>query len=92
MTSPQLVKAPDDKLDYDIDFSRWLPGGDIITAATATITGGTATIDSTEFSDTTVKVWITGGDEGDSSDVTVKATTQGGRIKEYCFRLRVRDC
>lgn len=87
-----VEKRPTERKDYDIGFSRWLTSGDLITAATATIAGGTATIDAVEWSDTQVKIWITGGTAGDTGEVEVTATTLQGRIEVECFRLRVKEC
>ena len=92
MSATVFFKTPDERLDFDVDFARWLPAGDSIASATATITWGTATIDATEVIGTAVKVWIEDGDDGDMSHVKVLATTAEGRVAEMCFRLRVKDC
>lgn len=93
MSRPQVQhKAPADRLDYVVNFDRWLETGDRIVSATASITGGTATIGETTHDNTAIKVWLEGGADGEVSDVTVIATTLQGRVKEYCFALRVRDC
>ena len=92
MSLGMMDKSPDDVLDYDVNFDRWLPEGDRITAVTTSIEGSTAVIGSSEFSDTSVKVWISGGVLGESATVTVEITTLNGRTKETCFRLRIRDC
>jgi hypothetical protein len=92
MSATVFFKTPDERLDFDVDFARWLPAGDSIASAAATITGGTATIDATEVVGTAVKVWIEDGDDGDTSHVQVLATTAEGRVAEMCFRLRVKDC
>lgn len=86
-------KKEGDVLDYEIDFARWLPDGDTIVSASASIdTEGTAEIDSTEYSETQVQVWVSGGTAGESATVTVTATTDQGRTKSECFRLRIKDC
>lgn len=94
-----MVKAPADVLDYELDFAVWLPAGDTISAASATIAtvttdgdAGDAAIDSTTYSDTQAKVWISGGSDGDAGEVEVTITTTGGRTKTACFRLKVKDC
>lgn len=85
-------KAPADVLDYDADFSIWLSDGDTITNATAAIADSAAAVDHVEFSETAAKVWISGGVDGETAHVTVTATTVDARVKEYCFRLRIREC
>ena len=88
-----LLKQPADQRDYDIDFSRWLPDGDTITNAQATAAPeGELTVESVQITDQIVKVWASGGNDGDTYTVTVTASTSGGRIKETDFKIRVRDC
>jgi hypothetical protein len=86
-----MTKDPDETLDYDVDFVRWLPVSDTITSAVAEITDTTATITQTDVSSTSIKVWITGGTAGDNGKVTVRATTDQGRVKEASFRIRIKD-
>ncbi len=90
--STVMEKKPGELLDYEIDFARWLSESDIIVDASATIDDGTATLDRVVFSESQVQVWIHGGEDGESASVRVSATTEQGRVKEFCFRLRVRDC
>lgn len=89
-----LEKTPSDRLDYDVDFARWLTDYDIIVSATATIadTDVTFTLDGVFWSNEIVKVWVIGGADGEQSEIAVYATTQSGRIKEACFSMRVKDC
>jgi hypothetical protein len=92
MSSIQLEKSPADVLDYDIHYDRWLPPTDIVASAVATITGSTAVVDTTFVSPGSVKVWISGGALNENATVTVVITTAQGRVKEACFRLRIKDC
>jgi len=91
MTLGMAVKRPEDVRDYDIDFSRWLPKGDTVQSATAEADEG-ITVDSVQINDTTVKVWLSGGTSGQSYTVEVGVDTAGGRAKQTCFRVRVRNC
>ncbi len=86
-----VTKDPSDRLDYDVDYSRWLPPGDVISTATAAVTNSDAVADQVDVSSDAVKVWISGGDAGDSAVVTVTATTAQGRTKEISFRLKIRE-
>lgn len=93
----QVQKQPADTLDYDIDFSKWLPDDDEILTAVAnatTIEGETTplVIDSVRIASPVVKVWLSGGSDGASYKVTAKVATAGGRIKEAEFKIRIRDC
>lgn len=91
MMAQTFCKDPDERLDYDIDFGRWLPDGDTIASAIAVASGGSVTIDTVEPSDTAVRVWVTGGSAGESNSIVVTATTAAGRIKEFAFRLKIMD-
>ena len=92
MSGVLMTKRPDERLDYAVDFSRWLPSGDTVVSSVNTITGDEATIDASEVSGTSVTLWVEGGVDGETYTVSVEATTTQGRVKELCFRLRVRDC
>lgn len=85
------TKRPDDRLDYDVDFSRWLSLGDTIASVQVAISAGAVEVDDHDFTDTVVKVWLTGGVDGETVHVTVTVTTVQGRTKEICFRIRVRE-
>lgn len=85
-------KRPDDLLDYDVTFERWLSDGDSITDATAAASPEGVTISSVQLFGEVVKVWISGGNAGDSYAIEVTATTAQGRIKEVQFNLRVTEC
>lgn len=96
-------KQPGDTLDYDADFTNWLPEGDIITSATATVTSvNQAAIDDPDNSlvviayavsddGRMVKVWVEKGVDGGTYKITATAATEGGRIKETDFRIRVKE-
>lgn len=91
MTLGITIKRPDDVRDYDVNFSRWLPDGDTVQSATADAGEG-LNVDSVQITDTTVKVWLSGGTSGQSYNVDVGVETTGGRAKQTCFRVRVRNC
>lgn len=86
-----FLKQPGDTLDYDADFSNWLPDGDTITSATATIdVAGELAINAVQVLSPIVKVWAEGGADRATYKITVTAATEGGRIKETEFRLRIK--
>lgn len=91
------TKQPADQLDYDVDFSKWLPDDDEITSAIAVTTEivdetTPLVVESVQITSQVVKVWINGGVDGSTYTVTVTASTVGGRIKETEFKIRVKDC
>lgn len=85
-------KRPDDLLDYDVQFERWLSDGDTITDASALPDPTGLSIDRVEIFGDVVKVWISGGEVGASHRINVTATTAQGRVKEVTFNLRVTEC
>lgn len=85
-------KRPDDLLDYDVTFERWLSDGDTITDATALVDPTGVVIDRVELFGDIVKVWISGGTAGGSHKINVTATTTQGRVKEVTFNLRIVEC
>lgn len=87
-----MRKRPDDTLDYDVSFERWLSAGDDLTDATATADSIDLTVNSVSLSGSVAKVWLSAGLAGNSYQITVTATTSQGRIKEVTFNLRVVEC
>lgn len=86
-------KNPIEQMDYDLDFSRWLTDSDTITSVAVTVSpSGALTIPSTQISGQVVKVWTAGGVVGTTYEVSAAVGTSGGRVKEVCFKIRVRDC
>lgn len=86
------TKQPLDQLDYDVNLTRWLPDGDTITDATASLdVDGELVVVSVQFVDGIVKVWLSGGVNGKTYIITVLVSTAGGRVKEVEFKLRVKE-
>lgn len=95
-----VFKRADDRLDYDVEFERWLSDGDSITSAEAQAKIRSKDdseptdllVDSVMVFGTVVKVWLSGGTDGRTYDVTVTASTADGRVKEEKFVIRIKDC
>lgn len=89
-----LEKTPADRLDYDIDYGRWLHEADTILSAVAVVSDPAVTfiVDNVDISEQVVRVWVAGGVDGEESEISVVAMTNGGRTKEACFELRIRQC
>ena len=89
------TKHPADVLEYVFDFARWLSDGDTISSVTGTATsstdGATAAIDSSTYTDTTATLWVSGGIEGETAEISAVVVTALGRTKEACIRIRVKD-
>jgi hypothetical protein len=87
------MKRSVDRIDYDIDFSRWLPYGDAIQSATASVVSDDSMVSVPQvlFDGDTVKVWVTDGVSGKTATILVTATTNQNRIKQVEFQIRVKD-
>lgn len=64
---------------------------DIIATSTFTLPTGTLVAASTENSTTATKVWLTGGDEGESYVITNEITTAGGRTMDQSVKIKVKS-
>lgn len=84
-------QKPDERLDYDIDFSRWLTDDDTITDATAQADDG-ITVDHVQVFGQIVKVWVSGGQVGKTYEIRIIATTSEARVKEESMFIRVSEC
>lgn len=85
-------KQSADQLDFDVDFSDWLPSGATITTVEVTVDDPVnLTLLSYQNNSPIIKVWLVGGVNAATYKVTVKASTNIGHIKEKEFRLRIKD-
>ena len=78
MTAIVFEKDPEAVLDYEFDWSDWLPSGDTIAGALVTADTG-ITIDSQAETTTAVTVWLSGGVANTSYGVTCHITTTESR-------------
>ena len=88
-----VTKQPRDRIDFDVTFGDWLDerGGDAIGAVLASVAPAGLTLLTTSNDGRRVKQWIEGGENGTTYQVTLTATTVGGRRKEVEIRVRVRE-
>ncbi len=98
MAYTSYTHDPDSTLDYQWDWSDWLPDGDTITAATVTIINTDAadetpaTVDSSSFTDTTVTAWISGGNTAFSPYTAVcHVSTLALREDDRSITLKVKE-
>lgn len=80
MGFPKRVHDPDAVLDYPFDWSDWLPEGDAIESATVVAETG-VTVEGTPaiVGGNTVVPFISGGEAGQSYQVTCHIVTVDGR-------------
>jgi hypothetical protein len=83
-------KQPGEKLDYDFDFSNWLPTGVTIASSVVTADSG-ITLETKVETNAIVKQWISGGINGESYTVTCLMTSSTGHKKESELILDVRE-
>lgn len=92
------TKQPSERLDYDLDFSEFLPeddelsedGSGVVTVVSPT---GALAIDAVSVlpGGKTVKIWAAGGVDGATYKITVTATSNGNRIKESEIKIKVKE-
>jgi hypothetical protein len=87
---PRGAKDPDEKLDYAVDWSAWLPAGDTLASAAWTVpTGITQATPAPSIDDTTATVWLSGGTAGQSYPIACRVTTAQGRIVDRTLTILV---
>lgn len=88
-----FVKAPEDILDFEWDWSVWLPTGDTIASVDWTADSGVTIEDSPASTNTTTNatVWLGGGTAGDTYNVTCQITTAAGRVSQWSQDLNIVD-
>jgi len=86
-----FTKDPDAVLDYQFDWSDWLPEGDTIQDASVTATAGLTVAPYLTVSTTAVTCWLSGGTAGLDYIVTCHIETAGGRVDERSIKVQVRE-
>lgn len=80
-------KHPDEVLDYKIDWSARLEGDRIVDAQWTVPVG--LTKDSSNSSDITTTIWISGGEAGKRYSITCLIETHEGRFMEQTVGLNI---
>jgi hypothetical protein len=83
-------KDPNDVLDYEVNWSQWLPTGDTIATSEWFVPDG-ITQDSESNTNTTTTIWLSGGTAGQSYALTNRITTTQGRQRDRTITIRVRE-
>jgi hypothetical protein len=87
------TKQPGETLDYDVSFVKWLERRavpDSATMAVVTAPDG-ITLHAFTLNNGVVKLWISGGTDGESYKFTILLTTAAGRVKEVEILIKIRD-
>ena len=83
-------KDPAASLDYGFDWEDYLVSGETISASVWAVPDGLVK-DSTQISDTSTKVWLSGGTAAETYTVANKITTSDSRIDERSFTIVVEN-
>ena len=88
------TKDPDAYLDYVVDWSNWLPTGDIIIGNLWLVSKDSPkdiTFSMRYHTNTQAKVWIRGGTAKKLYEVVNRITTQDGRITDRTILLKCEE-
>lgn len=83
-------KDPNDVLDYQVDWADWLGADTISTSTWPTIPAG-ITKGSDSKTTTATTIWLSGGSNGQTYELTNRVVTAGGRTKDMSVSLEVRN-
>lgn len=87
----KFTKQPVEVQDYDIDFTSYLTSqSDTASSHVVTADPG-ITIASSNLTSGVVKVFVSGGVDGNQYKVSASITTAGGRVKQGDILIRVRE-
>ena len=87
----KYTKQPVEVLDYDFSFTDYLQSvNDTAVSHTAVATTG-LTVKTSTLSRGVVKVFVSGGVDGETYKVSATITTQGGRVKQADIQLKVKE-
>lgn len=92
MSFPTYTQDPQDRLDYEIDWSEWLPAGDTIIGSTWEASDAAIILEDDEItnSETAAVVFISGGVVGQSYTVTNHMETGQGRKKDQTLKIKIK--
>jgi hypothetical protein len=84
-------QATTDTQDYDINFNRYLTGlSDTGVSSVVTVDPG-ITLISSVLTAGVIKLWVTGGVDGQEYLISIKLTTTGGRTKTKVVQFKIKD-
>ncbi len=92
-----ILQQPDEYLDYDVDFSDFLDDGDTIQNISVEIrpfanaSGTLQVIAPPTNGGNIAKIWVSGGEDGDSYTIEVTVLTNGGRQKQDEIEVEIEE-
>ena len=94
----KFIKQPVDRLDYDIDYSKWLTDPDHLVSTNVVIDQGETpedgdplVLEAVVVEPTFIKLWISGGTAGITYKLSCTTTTDKDRVKQDEIKIRVKD-
>lgn len=84
-------KDPDEVLDYEIDWSNRLTGGDTIDTSTWIVEDGTVAVDTDSKTTTATVAWLSGGANGETCILTNRVVTVGGRTMDEAVKIKIKS-
>lgn len=87
MSCPRIWKSASERIDWVIDYSRWLIDGDTLASVEATAPDGLS-VDVIHDS-SLATIWVSGGDHGKQYRVPIRITSQQGRVLNETMRVRI---
>lgn len=89
------AKDPDETLDYEVLWAKWLTSdnmADTIASSLFTFTNQAGlTLVRQSNTDTTSTVWLSGGTTGQQAVLNCRITTVGGRTKDQSITMTIAD-
>lgn len=82
-------KDPDEVLDYELDWSKWLDGDTIQTSLFDLAIPAGLNIDNQAKTATTSTIWLSGGTDGQLALVHCRITTTGGRTRDTTVAINI---
>ena len=86
-------KTPAERKRYTVDYTDWLDTSETVTAVNYTITPSGMVVDAQAILTGNKKIsfYVSGGNNEETYNIDVKATTSSGQIKEDVVSFFVRD-
>lgn len=87
----KFTKQPVEVQDYDVDFNEYLEfHNDVAISHTAVAESG-LTVEASALTAGVVKVFVSGGTDGNTYKVSATITTSGGRVKQGDIMVKVKE-
>lgn len=90
MSIATFTKDPDAVLDYQIDWTAWLTGGETITTSTWTLPTG-ITRNSDNHTTTMTTIWLSGGTAGTKYALVNRIVTSAARTDDRTITISVKE-